>query len=59
MFFFFHFFNSLPNDQILDWPKLKAFADDKIKALKMIIVVFERVENIVEKGENAGFLLFP
>ena len=23
-------FNSLPNDKILDWSKLKAFADDKI-----------------------------
>ena len=22
-------FNSLPNDKILDWSKLKAFADDK------------------------------
>ena len=25
------FFNSLPNDKILDWSKLKAFADDKLK----------------------------
>ena len=23
-------FNSLPNDNFLDWSKLKAFADDKI-----------------------------
>ena len=23
-------FNSLPNDKLLDWTKLKAFADDKI-----------------------------
>ena len=24
-------FNTLPNDNILDWYKLKAFADDKLK----------------------------
>ena len=51
-----------PNDKILDWSKLKAIADDKIKVLKMIFFFFDRVENIVEKGENAGyqhFLLFP
>ena len=44
--------NSLPNDKFLDWSKLKGFADNKN----------EWVENIVEKGENAGnqhFLLFP
>ena len=57
----FNALNSLPNDKILDWSKLKAYADDKIKVLKMIIFVFDRVENIVGKGENAGyqhFLLF-
>ena len=27
-------FNSLPDDKILDWPKLKAFADDKINRHK-------------------------
>ena len=27
--------NSLPNDKILDWIKLKAFAVGKIKAAKM------------------------
>ena len=26
----FDIFNSLPNDNFLDWSKLKAFADDKI-----------------------------
>ena len=49
--------NSLPNDKILDWSKLKAFADDKIKVLKMMVFVFDRVENIVGKGENAGLSL--
>ena len=56
------FFNFLPNDKILDRSKLKAFPDDKTKLLKKMIFVFDRVENIVGKGENAGyqhFLLFP
>ena len=42
--------------------KLKAFADDKFSVSKRRISVSDRVENIVEKGENAGyqhFLLFP
>ena len=49
-----YFFNSLSNDKILDWSKLKAFADDKIKLLKKMIFVFNRVKNIVGKTENAG-----
>ena len=59
----FLYVNSLPEDAIiLDRSNLKAFADDKIKVLKMMIFLFDRVENIVGKGENAGyqhFLLFP
>ena len=53
--------NSLPNDKILDWSKLKAFADDIFKGTEIIVFVFDSVENIVGKGENAGyqhFLLF-
>ena len=46
--------NSLPHNKILDWSKLKAFAYDIMKMLKMIIYVFYKVENIVGKGENAG-----
>ena len=45
----------------LDWTKLKAFADDLLNAGKIKISVFERFENIMGKGENAGyqhFLLF-
>ena len=45
--------NPLPDDNILDWSKLKAFADDKLNVTKMIISVFDRVENIVGKGEIA------
>ena len=56
-------FNSKPftKDKILDVTKLKAFADDKLNDAKMISL-FDRVENTVGKGENAGyqhFLLFP
>ena len=52
---------SLPNDKFLDWSKLKAFADDKLNLAEKLKFVLERVENIVRKGENAGyrhFLLF-
>ena len=55
-------FNSLPNNKILDWSKLKAFADDKLNAIQKMKFVLEWVENIGGKGENAGFkhfLLFP
>ena len=54
--------NPLPTDKILDWFILKAFADDNLKVIKMIIFVHDRVENFVGKGENAAnqcFLLFP
>ena len=54
--------NTLPNDKILDHPNLKDFADDKINVTCEMNFVLGRVENIVEKGENAGyqhFLLFP
>ena len=53
--------NSLSSDKILDWSKLKAFADNKMKLAKMVIFVFGRAGNIMGKGENAGyqhFLLF-
>ena len=33
-------FNSLPNDKILDWSKLKAVADDKINATEIFKFVF-------------------
>ena len=53
---------TLPNDKILDWSKLKAFADDKINVNQKLKFDLGRIENIVGKGENAGyqhFLLFP
>ena len=48
-----HYFNSLPNNKILNQCKLKAFTDDKLNVTKMKISVFDRVENIVGKGEIA------
>ena len=54
-------FKSLPNDRFLDWSKLKELADGKIKLTEKLQFVLGRVENIVGKGENAGyqhFLLF-
>ena len=56
------FINPLPNDKFLDWSKLKAVADDKSNVAAKLKFVLGRVENIVGKGENAGyqhFLLFP
>ena len=45
--------NLFPHNKILDRTKLKAFADDKLNVTKMIISVFDKVENIVGKGEIA------
>ena len=50
-------FNSLPNDNLLNWTKFKASAD----VTEIMISDFGRVENVVGKGENASyqhFLLF-
>ena len=53
---------SLLNNKVWGWTKLEAFADDKFNVAKMMISLFDRVENNVGKGENADcqhFLLFP
>ena len=58
-------FNSLPNKKkYKTGSKLKAFAEDSLNLVQMMISVFffDRIENILGKGENAGdqhFLLFP
>ena len=44
-------FNPCPQNQIFDQTKLKALADDKLNVTKMIISVFDRVENIVGNGK--------
>ena len=47
--------NSLLNDKISDWSKLKAFAENKINVTETLKFVLGKIENIVGKGEN----LFP
>ena len=54
-------FNSTKN-KILDWSKLKEFADNKMKCESGTKNCVEKGRNILGKGENAGhqhFLLFP
>ena len=46
--------NSLPNEKALDRSKLRAFADNKINVINVKYLILGRVENFVEKGENAG-----
>ena len=48
-------FNPLLNNKFLDLTKLKAFADDKLNVAKITICLFDRAENTVGKGENAGY----
>ena len=43
--------NSLPNDNILDLPKLNAFADDKTNVNEKLKFCLGWVENIVGKGK--------
>ena len=54
-FIFLAIFNPLPNTKILDLSKLIAFADDKINVSEMMISFSGKVENIVGKGEIAGY----
>ena len=46
---------TLPYNNILDWSKLKAFADNKIHDYEKVEFVFGRVENTLGKGENANY----
>ena len=55
--------NTLPNNKIFDWSKLKVhlFADNKINVSKKLKFLLGWVENIFGKVESAGssiFLLF-
>ena len=54
---FWYRLNSLPNI-FLDRTKLRALADDKLFVAVMMFSVFDRVENTVVKGENAGYQYF-
>ena len=51
--------NSLPNDKILEWSKLKAFADNKIKVLKMMIFLYLiRLKTLWEKEKMLVISIF-
>ena len=43
----------LQNDKVMDWTK--AFADNKLNVAEMMISVSDRVENIVELGDNPDY----
>ena len=49
--------NPFQIDKILGIPviKVKAFAHNKLNIAKMEISLYDRVENTVGKGENAGY----
>ena len=47
--------NSLPNHKIVDWSNLKAFANDEIYVTENLKFVVGWVENVMGKGENAGY----
>ena len=54
--------SSVPNRKILDLCECKTFADGNLNVARMETFIVDRVENIVQKGENAGYrhiLLFP
>ena len=51
--------NSLPNDKMIDWPKLKAFADDKIKILKMMNLSLIRLKTLWEKEKMLVINICP
>ena len=51
-----------PKFTIINWQNFKAFADDKLKVIKMAKFVLDKTENVEGKEEIAGyqhFLLFP
>ena len=47
---------TLPNDKIL--PSSTLFVENNFRMVDMVQFFFDRIENIVEKGENAGFQNF-
>ena len=51
----FNFFANPFLNKFLDWSKLKEHADDKINKTEKLKFVLGMVENIVGKGENAGY----
>ena len=43
---------------MLDWSKLKAFADDKIELAKFMIFLYGRVEDMVSQHFSFSFNVF-
>ena len=55
-------FNPFPDITVLALSKFKAFVDNNFNVAQIMHFFFDRLENTVGKGENAGyqhFLLFP
>ena len=50
---------TLPNNKILYWSKLKAFADNIINVAEKFKFVLRRVENIVGKEKMLVTTMFP
>ena len=50
--------NTSPNNNLLNWSNLKAFADDEINANEIMKFGFGGAENTVGKGENAVYQHF-
>ena len=50
--------NPEPNNTVLDWSKLNAYADDKTNTTEISKFILGRIENIVGKRENAGHHIF-
>ena len=51
--------NSIPNDKVPAWSKLKVFADVKIKLAKMRKLSLIWLKTLWENAVNQHFLLFP
>ena len=49
---------SLPDDKILDWSKLKAFADNNLHVAQMMIYVFDREEKTLCEKEKMLVTIF-
>ena len=47
--------NTLRDSSSLDCTKFKAFAYDKLNVAEIMISVFDSLENILAKGENAAY----
>ena len=42
----------------MDWTRVDPFTDSKFNVADLVISVHDRIENIVGKGENAGYQNF-